>query len=199
LNRTILILPAVAAVLLMAMALSTQPVMMAKTNKATSSTNANATMINLTNYTDPQGQFSVSYPSYWTQRTVNMTDGTNAALFVDPQLHIAVTIGMAKHNPNQITDPAVPENRVMQALEGRGYSVLQPVICHQILQGQKTCGFSATRPETTAPYSRIEMLHLASYINGKMHFFVMSNYVSTFPIALPMFENMLATFREPPR
>jgi hypothetical protein len=189
-NRTILLVPVVAAVLL-----ATIPIVMAQTNQ----TNATAatTSSNMTQYTDRQGRFSIAYPSGWTVQPANNTIGSlsTIAQFVSSS---GASLNIVIDTNNSNTDPATSANASIATMPS-GYSVSQNVGCTQYtIDGQKACGYIVTgAANSTAGIPAFAIMQLGSHVNGNMYVFTMTSSQDTFDSNLSTFQAMLNSFTAP--
>jgi hypothetical protein len=148
-----------------------------------------------TKYTDPEGRFSINYPVDWTgvhasNRFQDMLAGPDhppyTALFIDVL-------------PTNVTDPSVFANayNTNRSSIAIGFSILQNLECVKYqIQGQKACSHTIkiTKPKGT----NLEGEQVFSYVNSKMLVFTMVAKQGELDGYLPIFHNMLASFRSPP-
>jgi hypothetical protein len=148
---------------------------------------------NMTEYTDLQGRLSINYPSTWTalpttnplqQRVVQFT---NMAPFANFNIVIAPE-AFAQ------TDPAIALNayRLFPSTIPAGYSISQNVECvkYKIVSNRACSIILTSNGKVPSIY-----IQIASYVNKKMFIFTMQGTHNDFNNYLPMFRNMLTSFK----
>lgn len=150
---------------------------------------------NMTKYTDPQGRLSINYPSNWTalpttnplqQRVVQFT---NMVPFANFNIVIA-SAALAQ------TDPATVLNAysLFPSTMPAGYSISQNVECVKYkIVSNRACSIILTSNEKVPSI----YIQVASYVNKKMFIFTMQGTQNDFSNYLPVFGNMLTSFKAP--
>ncbi|HET7147510.1 MAG TPA: FxLYD domain-containing protein [Candidatus Nitrosopolaris sp.] len=142
---------------------------------------------NMTRYIDPEGRFSIDYPTIWTG--VHVTNRFQDMLESDQPPYTALIVDMLSTN---ISNPAVIANTYKM-----GFSIPQNVECVKYqVEGQKACSYmiKITKPKGT----NLEGEQIFSHVNDKMFMFTMVSEQGDFGCYLPIFQNMLTSFRSPP-
>jgi hypothetical protein len=151
---------------------------------ATNSANSN----NMTKYIDPDGRFSIDYTTIWTG--IHASNRFQDMLESNQPPYTALIIDVL---PTNVSDPAVIANTYKT-----GFSILQNVECVKYqVDGQKACSYmiNLTRPNGG---TNLEGEQIFSHVNDKMFMFTMLAKQGDFNSYLPLFRNMLTSFRSPP-
>jgi hypothetical protein len=143
---------------------------------------------NMTKYSDPQGRFSVSYPTTWTATPQADRFQTTLVGFAD-----GAGSGMSLISLSGIVhDPQVMANLAVNNLPF-GYSMFQNVECIKYkIDGQKVCSYIGAQqadPNLGTP-GRVVM-QMITNIGGKMYGMTFAAPESTFDSMLPTFETMI--------
>jgi hypothetical protein len=143
---------------------------------------------NMTRYIDPEGRFSIDYPTIWTG--VHVTNRFQDMLESGQPPYTALIIDML---PTNVSDPAVIANTYKT-----GFSIPQNVECVKYqVEGQKACSYliKITRPNGG---TNLEGEQIFSHVNDKMFMFTMVAEQGNFSSYLPIFQSILTSFRSPP-
>lgn len=191
-KAAILIVPVVAVLL------GAIPIVIAQTNQTNST--ATNTSTNMTQYTDPQGRLSISYPSDWTVQPITSRFGTLSTVvqFVSSSGLYHGNLNIAIDTNASNTDPATSAKSSIATMPYR-YSVFQNVGCiPNTIDGQNACGYIVTgNANSTAGTPAFAIMQLGSYVKGNMYVFTMTSSQDTFNSTLPTFQAMLNSFKAP--
>jgi len=151
---------------------------------------------NMTKYADPQGRFSISYPTDWTP--VPATNRFQSVLVTFSNLPYSL-FNIAVVHANITTDPSViaSEYTTNPLTIPFGYSLFQNVECIKYhIDAQKACSviLTGTNPTSQVP---IVLEQVISYVHGNMFVFNLSGTQDSFDSFLPTFQSMLASFKAP--
>jgi len=153
----------------------------------------------LSTYTDPQGRFSISYPSDWQP---SMMDASMSSGGTMPILSFISTHGT---NLNIITipfrintDPSLPLNNFAMGAQRilEDPSIEQNIECsNYIVGGHKACSIVIEGSKFGIP---MESLIVNTVVNGVGYFFTFTDDANNFNSNLPTFESMLSSFQASP-
>jgi hypothetical protein len=149
---------------------------------------------NMTKYTDPKGRLSINYPSNWTPLTSTNHFQQRVVQFINmvPFINFNIVITPAAFGQK---DPATVLNayNLFPSTMG-GYSISQNIECVKYnIDGNKACSIVLTRNGIIHSIN----IQVASYINKKMFIFTMQATPYDFNNYLPVFQNMLTSFKAP--
>lgn len=152
---------------------------------------------NITKYTDPYGSFLINYPSSWTAHLVANPFQQGGVLFTNmvPLLSFSIVIGSTALAQ---TDPAGVLNayKIFPSTVPAGYSVSQNVECKKYkIDGHRACSIILIGNSSGKVPS--EFVQVASHVNNKMFVFTMHAIRNNFGRYVPIFENMLDSFKAP--
>jgi hypothetical protein len=142
---------------------------------------------NMTRYIDPDGRFSIDYPTIW--KGIHVTNRFQDMLDSNQPPYTGLIIDMLSTN---ISNPAVIANTYKM-----GFSIPQNVECVKYqVEGQKACSYmiNMTKPKGT----NLEGEQIFSHVNDKMFMFTMVSEQGDFDKYLPIFHSILTSFRSPP-
>jgi hypothetical protein len=142
---------------------------------------------NMTRYMDPEGRFSIDYPTIWTG--LHITNRFQDMLDSNQPPYTGLIVDML---PTNISNPSVIANTYKM-----GFSTPQNEECVKYqVEGQKACSyvFKITKPKGT----NLEGEQIFSHVNDKMFMFTMVSEQGEFNKYLPIFQSMLTSFRSPP-
>lgn len=151
---------------------------------------------NMTKYADPQGRFSIYYPSDWTP--VPATNRFQSVLVTFSNQPYSV-FDIAVVHGSVATDPSVVANEynTNPLSIPFGDSIFQNMECVKYqIDGQKACSviLTGTNPTSQVP---IVIEQVISYVHGTMFVFNLSGTQDSFDSYLPTFQSMLASFKAP--
>ena len=151
-------------------------------------------MNNMTKYTDPQGRLSINYPSNWTPLTSTNPFQQRVVQFINmvPFVNFNIVITPAAFGQK---DPATVLNAYnLFPSTMAGYSISQNIECVRYnIDGNKACSIVLTRNGIIHSIN----IQVASYVNKKMFIFTMQATPYDFNNYLPVFQNMLSSFKAP--
>jgi hypothetical protein len=149
---------------------------------------------NMTKYTDPKGRLSINYPSNWTPLTSTNPFQQHVVQFINMVPFVSFNIVITPAAFGQ-KDPATVLNayNLFPSTMG-GYSISQNIECVKYnIDGNKACSIVLTRNGIIHSIN----IQVASYINKKMFIFTMQATPYDFNNYLPVFQNMLTSFKAP--
>jgi hypothetical protein len=151
-------------------------------------------MNNMTKYTDPKGRLSINYPSNWTPLTSINPFQQRVVQFITMVPLVTFNIVITPTVFGQ-KDPA----RVLNAYNlfpstMAGYSISENIECVKYnIDGNKACSIVLTRNGIIHSIN----IQVASYVNKKMFVFTMQATPYDFNNYLPVFQDMLTSFKAP--
>jgi PsbP len=148
---------------------------------------------NMKQYTDPEGSFTISYPTTWSvtpgaSKQVFFRDGLSTITVVVPGRPITLS--------SEILVRIWKDTMVKDTLRGRIYTTIQDVECSKYkVDGNTACSaIVTTTPRMSPPASNTD-IDVVTSINGKIYNFEMYSPAETFNSILPIFETMLNSFK----
>jgi hypothetical protein len=162
---------------------------LALSNNMTHTNAATPIAANMTTYKDPQGRFTVSYPTNWTSTPASNRFESPLVKFesgVGPNVQVAIEIG---------TDPEALSRELANA--GLfGYTLFQDVECTKYkVDGQKACSLIFTKEaDPDLGTQGVVVMSVLSYVNGHLYLIGYGATQNTFDSALPTYEAMLTSF-----
>jgi len=152
---------------------------------------------NMKQYTDPQGRYSIYYPTNWTVTPATNRFQTILVTFSSvPYESFSVVVV-----PNGgTTDPAVTLNYNTNPFNiPLGMSIFQNTECVKYrIDGQKSCSIIFTGTlDTNSSLGPLVFEQVATYVDGRMFAFNMWGTQGDFDRYLPTFDNMVASFKAP--
>jgi hypothetical protein len=152
------------------------------------------TTTNMTKYTDPQGRFSVSYPTSWTvtpaqnrfEGPIVKFEDTTAGL----NLNVDIVNGLG-------ADPDAASRAMVSSGGPLGYTLFQDVECVKYkVDGQKACSLIYTKEaQPTLGTQGVVATQLLSYVDGSMYVIDFGAPPSIFDSVLPTFDAMVHSFK----
>jgi hypothetical protein len=147
---------------------------------------------NMTKWSDPHGNFSVSYPTNWT-----VTPASNR--FESPLVKSNSGVGPAANVDiikGSVTDPEAIARQIANYV-GIQYTLFQNVECAKYkIDGQKACSLVLTKQaDPNLGTSGDVVMQVFSYVNGRMYVMTFGAPPDTFDSVLPTFEAMIASFK----
>lgn len=151
-------------------------------------------MNNMTKYTDPKGRLSINYPSNWTPLTSINPFQQRVVQFINmvPFVNFNIVITPAVFGQK---DPATVLNAYnLFPSTMAGYLISQNIECVKYnIDGNKACSIVLTSNGIIHSFN----IQVASYVNKKMFIFTMQATPYDFNDYLPVFQNMLTSFKAP--
>jgi hypothetical protein len=151
-------------------------------------------MNNMTKYTDPKGRLSINYPSNWTPLTSTNPFQQRVVQFINmvPFINFNIVITPAAFGQK---DPATVLNAYnLFPSTMAGYSISQNIECVRYnIDGNKACSIVLTSNGIIHSIN----IQIASYVNKEMFIFTMQATPYDFNNYLPVFQNMLTSFKAP--
>jgi hypothetical protein len=150
-------------------------------------------------YTDPEGRFTIDYPSNWTAKpATNRFESTVVkftSYFLGPMSF--VTIMNTPSVPSSPSWSSLATRSAARGFESAGYVTFQDVECSKYtLSGEQACSTILTKSgDASLATKSIAALIVAAVINGKTYAVSLGSGQDEFDSYLPTFENMLASFR----
>jgi hypothetical protein len=151
-------------------------------------------MNNMTKYTDPKGRLSINYPSNWTPLTSISPFQQHVVQFINMAPLVSFNIVITPTAFGQ-KDPATVLNAYnLFPSTMAGYSISQNIECIRYdVDGNKACSIVLTRNGIIHSIN----IQVASYVNKKMFVFTMQATPYDFNDYLPVFQDMLTSFKAP--
>jgi hypothetical protein len=144
----------------------------------------------MTHYTDPEGRFSISYPTNWTATPATNRFQTNAATFSNG-IGSAVLVQVI----NLASSPELAARSMTIGMYG--YITFQDVECSKYkVDGNIACSFIVTKSGDVNLGTRaITVIIVVTSINNKVYTIGLGSGQDTFDSMLPTFETMVNSFR----
>jgi PsbP len=150
-------------------------------------------------YTDPEGRFSIDYPSNWTVNPATnrfqSTVATFRPYFGGPTSLVQIINTPSLESSSSMSSLAA--RSVTRGLQSSGYVTFQDVECSKYtLSGEQACSMILTNSGSASLGTKsIAILTVVTIIDGKTYAVILGAGQDEFDSYLPTFENMLASFK----